>query len=281
MIISFLVFLGGVFILTEENENTYVTTQLSLPPSIRVSKYQMNIYKILHEKLPKMKKNRFNIYGAEIKIVNKKKIIVTAFIRNTVPKDLRLNPAVVILLDEQMEPFAKVKVGFSKLGALPPNTARPWTIEFPEDSFLQEYTNKLNKWSLAFEKNITHQVDYSDMDESKISEKVKNQLTEIIEKAPLDKGEISFMGLTAKFDDANNIVTTILIRNGTDQNIEVKQLPLKLFDATGVLSAKGTFKLENLNVMSNTSKPISLLFPNSSILKPDMDLTKWRIEHNE
>lgn len=281
MIISFLVFLGGVFILTEENENTYVTTQLSLPPSIRVSKYQMNIYKILHEKLPKMKKNRFNIYGAEIKIVNKKKIIVTAFIRNTVPKDLRLNPAVVILLDEQMEPFAKVKVDFSKLGALPPNTARPWTIEFPEDSFLQEDTNKLNKWSLAFEKNITHQVDYSDMDESKISEKVKNQLTEIIEKAPLDKGEISFMGLTAKFDDANNIVTTILIRNGTDQNIEIKQLPLKLFDATGDLSAQGTFKLKNLDVMSNTSKPISLVFPNSSILKPDMDLTKWRIEHNE
>ena len=267
--------------MSAKDENTYVTTELSLPSCIHVSKYQINIYKKLHEKLPKMKKNKFNIYGAEIKIINKSKIIVIAFIRNTVPKDLRLNPAVVVLLDEQMESFAKVKVDFSELGALPPNTARPWTIEFPEDSFLQEDTNKLNKWSLAFEKNITHQVDYSDMDESKISETVKNQLTEIIEKAPLDKNEISFMGLSAKFDDANNIVTTILIRNGTDQNIEIKQLPLKLFDATGDLSAQGTFKLENLDVMSNTSKPISLVFPNSSILKPDMDLTKWRIEHNE
>ncbi len=265
----------------DKNEFDDVKTRFTLPPQANLSYHQLNDYKRLHGQLPQVKKNTFTIYGAELKIINKKTIVVTAFVRNTIEQSLDLHPADLVLLDRNSQPFAKRKVDFTGLGALPPNTARPWRIEFPKESWLQEDMENLSRpWSLAFEKNLIHRVDYSGLDDTLLTEEIKQELDKFSEEAPLEDNAFSLLGLFAKLDAEENLVITLLLRNSTNRDLRVRQLPLKFYDAQGDLSAQGVFQFDELTIYPNTSKPVTLIFPESSILKNEMDLSKWSIVLN-
>ena len=45
------------------------------------------------------------------------------------------------------------------------------------------------------------------------------------------------------------------------------------------LAAQGTFELKDFVVYANTSKPMTLIFPKSGILKSTMNLESWSLEH--
>ncbi|MGQ0514496.1 SLAP domain-containing protein [Bacillus sp. D-CC] len=88
--------------------------------------------------------------------------------------------------------------------------------------------------------------------------------------------EMNFLGLQAARKENGDLHTTLLIRNGCKDNIQLEQLPLHIEDATGAVVVKGAFTLPNLEIKANTTKPWSFVFPASSILKEDMDLSSWK-----
>lgn len=184
------------------------------------------------------------------------------------------------MIDKDHQVCAKATIQFDKLGILLPGTSTPWTIHFSKESFLHQAFDKLSSWSVAFDQSNEHRLDLSDMKEEKVSEDSKAKLTNIIQSQPLQQDELSFMGLSAKMNDGN-LTVTLLVRNGTQKNLTIHQLPLKFYDASGELSAQGTFKLDKLTILANTSKPISLVFPLSSLLKNPINLSKWSIRHHE
>lgn len=107
------------------------------------------------------------------------------------------------------------------------------------------------------------------------------KLEEIVASAkPLKPGEVNLLGVSAGITADNQVTTTILIRNGSDKNLTIEQLPLLVKDASGEIVAKGGFQLDALNVKSNTSKPWTFIFPEASILKDtsQIDLSKWSVE---
>lgn len=263
--------------MTDNNKN-YISTQLSL--SSYLNKEERKYYEKLHQTLPKMEKNQVNIVGIDIKKDNPNRIVVTAFVRSTVEKPINIKPKSIILLDKNLEIFAKKKEDFTNMGTMFPNTSKPLVIEFLKDHLELVDLNQLTSWSLAFKKNVEHRIDFSDLDKE-VSETTKVKLNELAQKESLEENELSLMGFSAKRDESNNLLLILLIRNGTKKNLKIKQLPLKFYDATGELSAQGTFKIEDMIVLANTSKPITLVFPFSSIIKKDLDLSEWSVVHNE
>lgn len=262
-----------------KEDPSYVSTKLSISPHIPITEEAYDYYEEQQKKLPKMKRNQLSISGMDINKDQENQMIVTAFIRSTVEKAIHLKTSTIVLLDQNSVPFAKVVVDFTNLGTLPPKTSRPWILTFPKKSMLQHDRNKLASWSLAFEQQREHKLDLSDMGKDTISEFSRAKLEKIAQKAPLEKNELSLLGLSAKRNESDELVTTLLIRNGTMRDLQLKQLPLKFYDAEGDISAKGTFKLAHLKIRANTSKPVTLVFPKSGIIKKQMDLSSWSIQH--
>lgn len=268
----------------EDSQNySNVPTQLSLPAHL--SEEERSYFEQVHQQLPPMGENELNIVGIKLAVTDVQTIEVMAFIRSTLENPLLIEASQITLLDKNLQPFAEKEESFDNLGTLPPKTARIFKIEFLKNDILQSQPDfeMLESWSIAFKQSIRgkHHVDFSDLDEEEISEETKNWLNEIDQKAPLEENELSFMGFSAKQDEESRLLVNLLIRNGTKDSLDIKQLPLKFYDATGDLAAKGTFKIDNVTVLANTSKPLTLVFPVSGILKEELDLSSWKLVHHE
>src|SRR5699024_6073038 len=100
-----------------------------------------------------------------------------------------------------------------------------------------------------------HWGDLSELPKGSISEFTEAKLNRLVKETELRKDTLSLIGLSAKVDASQNLTLTLLIRNGTGHDLELTQLPLKLYDAAGDLSAQGTFRLDKVRVVAHTSKP--------------------------
>lgn len=253
-------------------------TTLFFPPHIIIGKEDKQYYMKKHDALPEMKKDQFQVSGIEM-VVQNGEILVPTFIRSTVSKPVTLKNTSILLVDEDTNVIAKTEVDFSNLGVVEPDTTIFWNINFPKDSVEVTDFNNIKSWSLAFEENTKHRLDLSELREGAISEAARAQLEEIINEADLSANELSLMGLSAKRDHQDGLEITLLVQNGTKDNLDVQLLPLNFYDATGELAAQGTFQLKDFVVYANTSKPMTIVFPKSGILKNNLNLESWSLEH--
>lgn len=261
----------------DQEDLANIKTQLIL--SDKINRKKKKFYEKLHEDLPAMEENQLNLMAIESKITEKYKIIISSFIRSTVKKPIRLQSINILLLDESGNILTQTRENFDDLNTLASNTSKVFTLEFPKNKIELFDLKEMDNWSLAFESKLKHRIDYSELNQSEISKSTKNNLNKMIEKVPLDDNELSFMGFSARMDQSNNLEISLLIRNGTKDSLDIKQLALNFHDASGDLSAQGTFKMDHLTILANTSKPIILVFPASSLLKNELDLTNWSIEN--
>jgi len=126
--------------------------------------------------------------------------------------------------------------------------------------------------------NKEHQLDLSGMQGDAISEESKARIEEIVQQASIGTNEMSLIGLSAKRNAEDGLEVTLLVSNGTRDDLEIKQLPLNFYDATEELAAQGTFQFSDYVVYANTSKPLTIVFPKAGIIKESMDLTKWTVQ---
>lgn len=262
----------------KKNYQPAISTQFSLPKNL--TQNERTHYEKIHKELPKMEENHLTITGVELKTSNLHTIKVAVFIRSTLKKEITMKPTKIVLLDANLVPFAEKDESFTNLGTVPPNTSKLFTIEFSKEHLKQSDINQLNHWSLAFNENIKHRIDYSGFDVTELSTQTKTWLKELAHKEPLKNNELSFMPFSAKLDKSSNLLVYLLIRNGTHDNLDIKQLPLKFYDATEELIATGLFTFEEMTVLANTSKPIAFVFPLDNIKKDHLDLSSWSLVHD-
>jgi len=284
-----------------ERDNKKLSTELSILPNQPISAESLEFYERHNQESPLLKSNQLSMYGMELRRSDGR-VEIKALVRSTVQKEIRLKKVPVLLIGSAGRPVARNVFDLQELGSLPPNSARPWTFIFPQDSFFgksgqasstsksvngksnHEDTIDLSSWSLAFEKknesHNTHRLDLSNTTGIQPSPFIKRKLKKLIEDSPpLGLDEVKFTGLSVRKDDNGSLIAILLIRNGTPRNIILKQVPLEVMDANKDVVASGTFRLENLVIKANTSKPTRFVFPASGILKADMDLSKWKIYH--
>lgn len=124
-----------------------------------------------------------------------------------------------------------------------------------------------------------HRLDISQVgNPNMITEESHALLEQLIRERSFSAGELSFLSLSAKRNQAGGLEITLIATNGTDEDLVIKQLPLNFYDATGTLTAQGTFQLAEVKLQSNTSKPLTLVFPKEGILQDEMDLSSSTIK---
>lgn len=255
-----------------------VKTSLSFHPDWDLSPQERYVYQFYHQQLPALKPNQISISGMKL-IEYNEGFVVVAFLRNTLSKPVRFEQIDLLLLNEDGQPIAKRRFEMDTFGELPPFTARPWRFLFEaEDKLVDQIPQE--GWKIAFElkQKPKHALELEKSWETALSEQQKTHLRNLVEHLPpLAAGEINFMGIEAKIDENKNVVITLLIRNGSDKNIRLEQIPLVVEDASGDVICKGVFHLENFEVKANTSKPWSFVFPPSLLLKEAIDLSKWKV----
>jgi accessory Sec system S-layer assembly protein len=265
----------------EDKQTDEMKTTLSFHPDWDLSPQEKYVYQFHHQQLPPLKPNQISISGMKL-IEYNEGFVVVAFLRSTLPKPIRFEQIDLLLLDENGQAIAKRQFDMDSFGELPPMTARPWRFLFSaEDKLVDKIPQE--GWKIAFElKQVPHpkehRLDLAESWEQALSSQQREHLQKLLETLPpLSAGEINFMGLEAKVNEKRDLVVTLLIRNGSDKNIQLEQIPLVVEDASGDVVCKGVFHLENFEVKANTSKPWTFIFPSNLLLKEEIDLTKWKV----
>lgn len=253
-------------------------TELSIPEDWNVKTEERYVYAFHNSESPKLKANQISIYGVELSRMMNKGYNASALIRSTVQKPISFGNTTILLLGPNKEVVGRKEFDLSKIGTLPPNSARPYKFNFMPQDIVKNMELKEDDWTLAFELKKKHQLDLPESWKNSIDEKAKASLEKIVSSAaPLKAGEVNFMGISANQKENKDLVVTILIRNGSDKNISFQQIPLAFKDASNEVIAKGAFKLDDFEVKSNTSKPWTFIFPAAMLEKEDLDLSRWQV----
>jgi accessory Sec system S-layer assembly protein len=254
-----------------------VYTELSIHPTMSVPQETQYVLRFLNNELPPLKPNQVSLAGIELR-AEEDLLIVSAFVRNSVNKGIRLAESAILLLGPNGEHFARKVFNLAELGEIPAKSSRPWHFNFHLNDVLSTEIPS-EGWKLAFEIKAPHRLDLDPSWESALPEEEKQKLAQMVESIGAPKeGEVNFLGLQARKNDDGGLSVTILVRNGNNKNIQLHQLPLQVEDASGETVAKGGFALDNFEVKANTSKPWTFIFPKELVLVEEPDLSRWKVQ---
>ncbi|WP_096202404.1 accessory Sec system S-layer assembly protein [Bacillus sp. FJAT-45350] len=263
-----------------ENQDEKINTVLSMHPEWNLPREDIYAFQFLNQECEPLRPNQLSLSGINIIPEEGGDFRVTALVRNTLSKSIKLEETPLVLINESGDTVAKRIFNLVDLGDIPPNSSRPWTFHFSKEDLLASDLPK-TKWKLAFQfssQKKNHKLELEESWKKSLTLESKIQLEEMVKKlTPPKQGEVNFMGVQAKQIENNSIHVTLLIRNGSDKNIHIEKLPLQVTDATGEIVAKGAFHLDKLAVRAHTSKPWTFIFPDSMVVKTNADLTKWQV----
>lgn len=258
------------------DENEEVETALSIHPSWKLTTEQQYVFRFLNTELPRLKANQISLSGIEINELEDG-IEVTAFVRNSLDKSIKIGEVSLLLLDNEKQVIAGHKFDFNELGDLPAKSSRPWAFHFPSSSIQKQEYAKEN-WTLAFELKTPHKLDLHDSWEKALPADQKEKLVELFNTlTPPKEGEMNFMGFQASMKENGDLSISVFIRNGSKKDVRFEKLPLTVKDASGSVVAAGGFALEDFTVKANTTRPWTFHFPASLVQIESPDLSRWTV----
>jgi accessory Sec system S-layer assembly protein len=266
--------------LPAEEESGLVKTSLVFHPDWELSNQEKYVYMYRHQQLPLLKENQLSIKGLKL-LQYDDGFVVVAFLRNTLPKSIQFENITIILLDDNGNALAKKEFELDSIGEMPALSCMPWRFLFEKSDKLVD-TIPDTGWNLAFEIKQSaaapHSLDLDESWEKELSPVKIEQLERIVAGLPtLAPNEVNIMGLEAKQTDEGSLVVTVLIRNGSLKQLQLKQVPLVVEDASDEVICQGSFTLDGLTVKANTTKPWTFIFPKELMLKDSPDLSKWKV----
>lgn len=267
----------------ENNNNTSteegIKTELSYHPDWDLSIQEKYVFQFNHQKLPLLQPNQLSVSGINLYEYDDG-FVITAFLSSSLPKAISFEVIDLVLVNEENQPLARKSFEMDLFGELPSNTSRPWRFLFENDNKIVEEIPK-SGWKLVFELKKKTVNDLTlDLEESwqaSLSEDQKLNLENIVKNLqPLSVGEVNFMGLEANIIAERGLAVTLLIRNASNRSIFIENLPLVFEDASQEVVAQAGFQLNNLEIKSQTCKPWTFVFPESSFTKEQFDLSTWK-----
>lgn len=263
---------------TKDNDEEIITT-LSIHPEWQISKEDEYAFRFLNMECPPLKANQLSLYGIHLIEESDNLFRITAFIRHSLQQPIALSETTLVLLNEKDEILGRKTFDLTEVGELPPQSARPWSFYFTEKDL---FTTDLPRegWKLAFQLQPStrkHSLELASSWKQSLASAEKKKLRELVESLePPKKGEVNFMGLQAKVSENGDLHVALLIRNGSEKNVSLEQLPLQIEDAAGDIVASGSFKLDDFSIRANTSKPWTFIFPAHLVVKKTPDFSRWR-----
>ncbi|SIS42901.1 accessory Sec system S-layer assembly protein [Salimicrobium flavidum] len=264
----------------EDASGEEVETPLSLHPDWKLDEEETYVYRFINNENPPLKPNQISLAGYELKKISKD-VAVGAFVRHSLPKPISFQSTTIVLMKEDGQKLARKEFDLSEAGELPPTSSRPHPFIFKKKDLLVPVEEiPQDGWRLAFElkkKKTEHSLDLDESWEKSMAEEDISKLEKFVGRLKSPKtGEVNFMSVKAHQTDNEDLHITMLIRNGSEKNIELQQVPLQVEDASGEIVAQGGFNLENFEVKANTSKPWTFIFPSSMLKKSEVDLSTFK-----
>lgn len=264
------------------SESNSVKTELSYHPSWNIPKEQQYVFQFLLNELEPLKPNQLSLSGLEIDEEDGS-WLVKAFFRSSLAKPIQLGSIELLLLDSSKNVLASKEFDFSELGEIPGNSARPWVFKFDTQTLASQELPAVG-WQLAFNLKSfePHKLQLDESWEKSLPKEQKAALEKLLSTLPsLKEDEVNITGVQLTDNPDGGLAVTVFIRNGSNKTLSFQQIPLLLSDANNEIVAKGSFKLDNFEVQSNTTKPWTFIFPKELINKDAKDLSKWTIKINQ
>lgn len=262
----------------ESGEAPQVVTSLSISPEWNLAKEQEYVLKFLSNDLQPLKPNQLSLAGIGIeKEISTGDWHVQAFMRSSLDRPITLGKAELLVLDGDQNPVASQEFDLSLLGALPPQSDRPWIFTFDKKNIKSEDPSAL-EWTLAFnvQSLVPHSLDLEESWAQALSPEQKTALENAVKNLPaLKPREVNIVGFQSKFTENGDFAVSVFIRNGHTRHINLEQAPLEILDANGQLVSKGSFKLDGFTVKANTTRPWTFIFPKKLLLIENPDLSRW------
>ena len=246
----------------EENEVVEIFPKVSFHPLMHIEDEKRYVYQFLNNELSPLKPNQLSLSAIELETNDDGSATVTAFVRNSLEKLVRLEDAILLLISEEGELLAKKGFRLEELGEMPPCSSRPWRFVFEREYLLKEDLPEKG-FELAFDLSKTiHRLDIDPTWEGRLTEEQITELSNLVNSLPkLRINEVSLHALRASYNEEGNLGVNILVRNGSTQAVSLELLPLEMLNENGEIIAKGLFTLPPLTILANTSKPWTFIFP--------------------
>ena len=260
----------------EEEEVQEIHPKISFHPLMYIEDESRYVYQFLNNELPPLKPNQLSLSAIDME-VDEEGATVSAFVRNSLPKSIRLEDAVLLLISEDRELLAKKAFSLEDLGELPACSSRPWRFVFERDYLLKEEL-PTSGYQLAFDlTRNAHRLDVDPTWEGRLSDEQREELSKLVSTLPkLGENEVSIHPVAANIHEDGNLSTTLLVRNGSKQAVNLEVLPLEVINENGETIARGSFTLPPLTVQPNTSKPWTFIFPADLVQNPTF--TRWSVK---
>ena len=263
-----------------DSSEKLVQTTLSYHPEWTVPKEQQYVFSFLSNELQPLKPNQISLSGIDIDVNERsREWLVKAFFRSSLAKQIKMGKVELLILSVDGTVLAAKEFNLEELGEIPARSDRPWVFAF-EKSTQKVAEKPVDGWKIAFnvQSLVPHQLDLAPTWDEALAQDQKDALSKIVKSLPkLKEREVNFSGFQAKPQEDGSIAISVFIRNGHSQHITLEQLPLELLDASGELVARGSFKLDSLQVKANTTKPWTFIFPAEMVLIQDADFSKWTV----
>jgi accessory Sec system S-layer assembly protein len=258
---------------TEVNE---IYPKLSFHPLLHIEDENRYVYHFLNNELPPLKPNQVSLSAINIE-EDAGGALVSAFVRNSLPKSILLQDVVLLLISEDRELLGRKPFNLEELGELPASSSRPWKFYFEREFLLKEELPTTG-FQLAFDLSAgVHRLDLDPSWEERLTEEQKDELSNLVSTLPqLGENEVSLYPVSANRDQEGNLLATLLIRNGSKQAVDLQALPLELINENLETIVVGSFTLPPLTILPNTSKPWTFIFPADMIQNPEF--TRWTVK---
>lgn len=113
--------------------------------------------------------------------------------------------------------------------------------------------------------------------ERAVSTKDREKFQELFDASPSPReNELLFLPVRAGINYENHLFATVLIQNGSKQDLFFENFPLIINDAS-MLAAEHRFTIKELVVKANTSTPWTFIFPKDTVKQKNLDFSDWSL----
>lgn len=266
-----------------DKERKTVNTEVSIHPEIedRISKFQKDCLIDEIESLPPIKEGDVNISTDFIFDIGDK-YEVSIFIRNGLQKPINFENVPFLIVDKDNQVLGSKIFNLREVGEIPPCSVRPWKIFFDKSEINLEEKN-LKELKIVFDTRIkaekTVKIQFENLPEG-IQGEPRRKFEKFLENLPLlREGQVSMSTYDVTRNNDDSISTTIIIRNGSNNEIKVEKVPLTIIDANDNTVAAGLFYLDNVTISPRKAKVYNFSFSKEEIMIEDLDLSSWKVNY--
>jgi hypothetical protein len=205
-------------------------------------------------------------------------LLVGFFISNGLSQKVKFETVPLVLLDSEKRVLARQSFDGESIGEVAGSSSKACVVRFDEDNVFDQDIPE--DYQICFDVPVkpieSNQIQYQSLPEN-ISPDQEQKLKSILANLPPMKyGEVNFSPLQAQISAESRLLATVIIRNYSDTKLNIRQIPLVIYDAQKEELARGQFNIEDLSV--EPFKALPWTFDFGPILQDkEVDLSRWYI----